>query len=153
MGDAKQQRESRSSQNMRKRTTTHVGECREMTFALQKTPLAGIDTRKRPGDFLPSQEARKENLRLRTKVMWKRKYSFVWRKTEFGRRSVFCVQWRKTSKIVRNRSSLSIGLGTWAFIPASMHRLASSANAFAVIAMIGTVFASGRGRRRISLVA
>ncbi len=152
MGDTKQQRESRSSQKMRKRTTTPVGECREMTFALQKTPLAGIDTRKRPG-FFPPQETRKDNLRLRTKVMWIRKHPFVWGKTEFGRRSAFCVQWRKTSKIVRNRSSLSIGLGTWAFIPASMHRLTSSANAFAVIAMIGTVFASGRGRRRISLVA
>lgn len=50
-------------------------------------------------------------------------------------------------------TSGSIGFAVCSFIPASSAAFTSSANAFAVIAIIGTSVASGRSRARIACVA
>ncbi len=50
-------------------------------------------------------------------------------------------------------SSRLIGFEVWAFMPLSKHRLMSSGNASAVMAIIGMVCASGRFKARIFSVA
>ena len=58
-----------------------------------------------------------------------------------------------TLKSVRYNSSTSIGLATWASMPASKAAATSSRKAFAVMAMIGISAAFGQAALRINLVA